>query len=108
MAEVRLVVDAWTRFDLALRTGDGVDDESYAALRSALSACAKVWAHQDAVPRILANVLVEIVPATEANADLYHGAARAQVLTASVELQELAWACVPVTESEMESLLEGP
>jgi len=47
---------------------DGLSERAYERLRDALQACASSWEGQDFVPRLGANILVDIFPATEASA----------------------------------------
>jgi hypothetical protein len=64
---------AWEDFTVALRMRDGLSARAYERLRDALRACARSWEGRDSVPRLGANILVDIFPATEASADLYQG-----------------------------------
>ncbi|MGW0786430.1 hypothetical protein [Streptomyces sp. NPDC002913] len=88
------MADAWTAFDEALREGRGVDQNAYAALKETLRLCAQEWEALDAIPRLAANILVDIFAATEANAALYQGAMADQAMEAAYELHDLAGACV--------------
>jgi len=56
---------AWQEFDIQLRMRKGFDEDSYTVLKSALATCAESWAAQDAIPRVGANILVDIFAATE-------------------------------------------
>lgn len=63
--------------------------------------CAEEWAVYDAVPREGANVLVDVFPATEANAGLYEGEEVAeQVMDAAYELHDLVSACVALRDPD--------
>ncbi|WP_369776477.1 hypothetical protein [Streptomyces sp. R33] len=83
------LVGAWLSFDEGLRSGSGFDVEAYERLRRVLRGCAVAWAGCDAVPREGVNVLVDVFPATEANARLYEGEVADQVMEAAYELHAL-------------------
>jgi hypothetical protein len=77
---------------------DGLSERAYGRLRDALQACARSWEGRDFVPRLGANILVDIFPATEASAYLYSGEERARILEISFYLQDLVRECVGVRE----------
>ncbi|WP_210634130.1 hypothetical protein [Streptomyces sp. GESEQ-13] len=95
---VSRMAQAWARFDESLRSGNGFDDTAYDALTAALRACAAEWAELDAIPRLGANVLVDLFPSTEANAALYRGEAADRVMRAAYELHTLAGHCVTLRQ----------
>ncbi|MGV9872012.1 hypothetical protein ACWDUG_04525 [Streptomyces cellulosae] len=95
---VSRMAQAWARFDESLRSGNGFDDTAYDALTAALRACAAEWAELDAIPRLGANVLVDLFPSTEANAALYRGGAADRVMRAAYELHALAGHCVALRQ----------
>ncbi|MFH9175483.1 hypothetical protein [Streptomyces albogriseolus] len=97
---VSRLVQAWSAFDESLRSGSGFDEPAYDALTAALRGCATAWARLDAVPRLGANVLVDIFPATEANAALYAGEAADRIVRAAYELHALAGRCVELPEGQ--------
>jgi hypothetical protein len=92
------LVDAWLSFDGRLRSGSGFDVAAYERPRRALRGCAEEWAVHDAVPQEGANVLVDVFPATEANAGVYEGEVAEQVMDAAYELHDLVSACVALPE----------
>ncbi|CAM5443882.1 hypothetical protein SALBM217S_07831 [Streptomyces griseoloalbus] len=51
-------------------------------------------------PRLGANVLVDLFPATEANAALYQGEAADRIMRAAYELHALAGDCVALREED--------
>lgn len=91
---VNRMVQAWATFDESLRMGNGFDEAAYDALTTALRVCANEWAELDAIPRLAANVLVDVFAATEANAALYEGEAADRVTEAAYELHDLVGECV--------------
>jgi hypothetical protein len=91
---VTRMVRAWATFDESLRTRNGFDEIAYAALTEALRACATEWAELDAIPRLGANVLVDVFAATEANAGLYEGDIADRVREAAHALHDLVGECV--------------
>ncbi|MBJ6630150.1 hypothetical protein [Streptomyces sp. I4(2020)] len=91
---VSSLVQAWATFDESLRSGGGFDEPAYDGLTAALRGCATAWAQRDAIPRLGANVLVDIFPATEANAALYRGEAADRMMRAAYDLHALAGRCV--------------
>ncbi|MGB9994153.1 hypothetical protein ACPMJQ_06155 [Streptomyces pseudogriseolus] len=97
---VSSMVRAWTTFDGPLRSGSGFDERAYDALTTALRACAAEWARGDAVPRLGANVLVDLFPATGTNAALYEGEAADRIMRAAYELHALAGDCVALREGD--------
>lgn len=81
-------------FLVALRSNDGFSQELYDELADALRACASAWQDEDSIPRLGANVLVDIVPATQAAADAYPEPVRQRVYDASFALYDLVAECV--------------
>ncbi|WP_236060775.1 hypothetical protein [Actinacidiphila acididurans] len=88
------LANAWQEFDTPLRMRKGFDENAYLTLKTALQACAESWVSLDAIPRLGANILVDIFPATEGNVGLYTGEAADRVMEAAYELQELVGECV--------------
>ncbi len=72
--------------------------EAYERLRRALRGCVEAWAGFDAIPRVGVNVLVDVFPATEANAGLYEGEVADRVMDAAYELHDLVGACVALRD----------
>ena len=71
------LVSAASEFIIGLRMREGVSEGAFQRLSSALRSCASAWDGLDEIPRLAANVLVDIFPAVEAS--------RLRSLTASVE-----------------------
>ncbi|MFE3558928.1 hypothetical protein ACFXKW_29325 [Streptomyces sp. NPDC059193] len=94
------MIEAWLSFDDRLRAGRGLDAQAYERLRRALRACAEEWAGADAIPRVGANALVDVFPATEANAALYAGEEADRIMGAAYELHDLVGACVALRDPE--------
>jgi hypothetical protein len=92
------LLDAWGDFIVGLRMRDGFSARGYERLRAALQACASSWEGRDSIPRLGANILVDIFPATEASADLYTGEEQARIRKISFYLQDLVQECVGVRE----------
>ncbi|MGA5069171.1 hypothetical protein ACPB9E_36370 [Streptomyces exfoliatus] len=88
------MAEAWAAFDESLRMQQGIDEGIYTSLKEALHACAEVWATLDAIPRLGANILVDVFAATEANANLYEGELADRITAAAYELHELVGECV--------------
>ncbi|MEU9713927.1 hypothetical protein [Streptomyces sp. NPDC047976] len=88
------LIEAWLAFDHRLSSGSGFDEEGYGRLRAALRACAQAWSADDVIPRAGASVLVDVFPATEANASLYAGETADRVMNAAYALHELVGDCV--------------
>jgi hypothetical protein len=93
LAELRA---AWEDFIVGLRVRDGFSAEAYERLRGALQACASSWEGRDCVPRLGANILVDIFVATEGTADLYDGEEKEKIQEISFYLQDLVQACVGI------------
>ena len=89
---------AWGDFIVALRMRDGLSARAYERLRNALQACARSWEGRDSVPRLGANILVDIFLATEASADLYTGEEQTKIREVAFYLQDLVRECVGVRE----------
>ncbi|WP_260145497.1 hypothetical protein [Streptomyces sp. 2132.2] len=88
------MIAAWAAFDDSLRMRNGFNEVIYDSLKQSLHACADAWAMLDAIPRVGANILVDIFAATEANADLYEGELTDRVMEAAYELHDLVGECV--------------
>jgi hypothetical protein len=93
-AEAERLEQASGDFLVALRSNDGFLRPLYDRLADALRECAAAWRGQDRIPRLGANVLVDIVPATQAAADAYPEPVRQQIYDASFELADLVAECV--------------
>ena len=100
-SEIDLLLDAWKRFDVGLTMGEGYKSEDDAQLRQALGRCADAWKELDAIPRIGANILVDIFPATEANAERYQGPDRQSLIEAAYHLQALVQECVRLRDEDL-------
>ena len=85
---------AWEAFDIPVREGEGLDDGLLESLKSALQSFADSWASSDSIPRLAANILVDIFPATESNASLYDETEAERITQAAYELHELVGECV--------------
>jgi hypothetical protein len=96
--EISELLSAWEQFDLGLHLREGMSESAYDRLRAALLACANAWGDLPAIPRLGANVLVDMFPATEANAELYDGEVRDRILAISFEIQDLVRECVAISE----------
>ena len=94
------LADAWGEFIVALRSNEGFRADPYAALVGVLRDCAPGWWQVDAIPKSGANVLVEIVPATQAAAEAYDEPVRTRVLDASFELYDLVVECFATTRAD--------
>ncbi len=101
-SEVEELVSAWVAFSVPLRMKDGFDESSFAGLTSALTHCAEAWRGSDAIPRLAANVLVDIAPVMEALATSYEETMAARIRDAGFRLQELVADCVAVDDPELE------
>ncbi|MEV0713774.1 hypothetical protein [Asanoa sp. NPDC050611] len=93
------LIAAWKRFDIALWSHDGFDEAAFEELKSALELCAREWAGQPSIPRVGANILVDIFPATESNAAACPGEQGRRILDAALTLQNLVWKCVALDQS---------
>lgn len=96
--ELSLLAGSWKEFDLALRENRGINEPALIVLKDALQKCALAWVNCDTIPRLGVSILVDIVPATESNSQLYSGELGAKVLAVAYELQELVWECVKIDE----------
>ncbi|GID98573.1 hypothetical protein ACFQFC_12965 [Amorphoplanes digitatis] len=85
---------SWTVFDESLRSGEGINEGALKSLKESLRACAEAWAEFDAIPRLGANILVDVFAATEANANLYQGELADKVMSVAYELHDLIGECV--------------
>lgn len=99
--ELRALAKSWEKFDLSLRMDRGLDREALVFLKRSLEECAEAWAGSEWIPRLGANILVDIVPATESNSYRYEGDIKEQILEVIYELQELVWNCVQIDEHEI-------
>lgn len=89
---------AWEDFIVGLRMRQGLSESSLERLRESLRACASAWEGHESIPRLGANILVDIFPATEASADLYEEEVRARIQEVSFHLQDLVQECVAVQD----------
>jgi hypothetical protein len=92
--EIDQLIQAWLEFDETLRMRQGFNEELLARLKEALRVCVVSWESLDALPRAGVNILVDIFPATESNADLYDKDVSDRIMQAAFELQELVGECV--------------
>ncbi|WP_043265911.1 hypothetical protein [Streptomyces sp. CT34] len=95
------LASSWERFDVSLRMRRGFDEMAFNQLKTALAQCAESWASSDTIPRLAANILVDIFPATEGNSPLYSGPEAEKITEAAYELQELVTECVAVDEESL-------
>lgn len=92
------LAETWVKFATALRMREGFDDEQYRFLVSAFTDLAKEWAELDHLPRYMMNILVDVFPAMEANAEIYTGELKQKILDAAYELHGLVQECVALKE----------
>jgi hypothetical protein len=83
-------------FDEALNERRGLDEAALRRLQSALKRCAAEWEGRHDIPRMAANVLVDLFPATQSIADAYDGDERLRIQEAAFHLQDLVMECVGV------------
>lgn len=98
--ETAELLSAWEQFDLGLHLREGLSENAYARLCDALLTCSAAWRDLPAIPRLGVNILVDMFPATEANADLYDGDLRKRIQEIAFEIQDLIRQCVAVSEGE--------
>jgi len=94
--DVEALIVAAEKLTVPLRMRQGLDEAAYDSLRQALRVCADAWRERDTVPKVAANVLVDLAPAIEASSYLYSDDYRARVQQAAVEIGDLVRACVAV------------
>lgn len=94
--EVDALVSAWESFSVPLRMRDGFDAGALDGVLSALNACAEAWRDSETIPRLGANVLVDMVPTMQALAGSYDEPTASRIIEASYAVQELVWKCVAV------------
>lgn len=92
--EVDALLAAAEKFTVPLRMGQGIDETALDALRGALRACADAWRDRDLVPKLAANVLVDLYPAVEASSYLYGDDYAPRVRTVAEEIGDLVRSCV--------------
>lgn len=95
---VARLADAWEKFDVPLRMHEGFNEESFVKLKGVLKECSESWATLDSIPRLAVNILVDIFPATEGNADLYEKVISEKIVQMAFELQELVGECVALND----------
>jgi hypothetical protein len=94
MPEVEALITAAERFTVPLRMGQGIDDIAYESLRDALRMCAIAWRTEDLVPKVAANVLVDLYPAVEASSYIYGDDYGPRVRAIAEEIGDLVRSCV--------------
>jgi len=92
---------AWGEFIVGLRMRDGLNENALERLHEALKSCESVWKGKGSIPRLGANILVDIFQATEGAAYAYEDEQQARILEASFYLQDLVRQCVGIDDSEM-------
>lgn len=88
------LVEAWDDYIVPLRSNEGFQEERYEALAAALRNCASEWRDAESIPRLAANVLVDVVPLSQAAAEAYEEPVRQQIMDASFTLYDLVIECV--------------
>lgn len=94
--ETRCMAEAWKAFDLSLRDGHGFNEIAFNELCEALRGCSAAWAGSDVIPRLAVNIMVDIFPSTEGNAELYDAEVSEKIMESAYKLQELVWDCVAI------------
>lgn len=92
--EVNELLAAAEQFTVPLRMGQGMDDIALGRLRDALRQCEDAWRDRDTVPKVGANVLVDLYLAVDASSYLYEDDYQALVRDAAIEISDLVRACV--------------
>lgn len=93
---VTALLQAVEAFGVPLRSGEGFNEAGFQSLVDALRACATAWADADTIPKLAANVLVDLAPATEAASYAYRDAVAERIREASYTLADLIRDCVAV------------
>lgn len=95
---VATLLAASEAFDVPLRLGEGFDEQRFAHLCQALRACAQEWAEAEVIPKVAANVLVDLFPAIESCSYLpfYHGEEAQRIRDAAQTLGDLVRECVAI------------
>lgn len=83
-------------FTVALRIGHGFSDPKFQALCNSLRACAELWAADDSIPKLAANVLVDLWPSIQACSYLYSGDEADRIMKAADEVADLTRTIVAV------------
>jgi hypothetical protein len=100
--ELRALLKTWGDFSLSLRYREPFDETMFNDFRDALQACAIRWEGERMIPRLLANVLVDVYMAVDACASGYRDDEAEQIRDAAIGLQDLVHQCVGISPSEME------
>lgn len=88
------LADAWGDYIVALRSNEGFQEDLYDRLAGALRECAAEWQDADSIPKLAANVLVDIVSVSQSAAGAYDEPVRKRIMDASFELYDLVNDCV--------------
>lgn len=99
---VRDLLKAVEGFVVRLRQGEGFDKRRFDRLCKVLRACAKEWSQADAIPKVAANVLVDLFPAIESCSYLpfYRDGEAQRIRDAAQKIGELVRECVTVESHE--------
>ena len=101
------LLDSSGAFYVPLRMGEGFDESAYRRLCDALQASAAALTKDDAVPKRVVNVLIDLVPALDAARYLYRGALDERLNQAIDELSDLAQTCA-VEGDKVSSSADAP
>lgn len=83
-------------FLISLRMMDGFDEDKFEALIQALEECAREWSEMDSIPKVGANVLVDLYPVMISASYLYSDS-EAEIIRQKAEIVgELVRECVRV------------
>lgn len=79
-----------------LRAGDGLPEASAKELLSSLAACAEAWRMDSTVPKVAANLLVDLATGIAAQGHAYGGAEGVAITRFADDVSELIRRCVEV------------
>lgn len=81
------------QFTVPLRMGQAMDEVAFGKPRDALRECADAWRDRDTVPKVGANVLVNLYLAVDASSYLYEDDYQPLVRDAAGETSDLVREC---------------
>lgn len=70
-SELHELVVSSEQFLVPLRMGEGFDRDKFQNLCLALNKCATIWATRDSIPKLAANILVDLYPSIISASYLY-------------------------------------
>lgn len=98
----RELAKCWFAFAVPLRSGLGFDEDKLQLLREALENCAEAWSQVNFIPKLAANIFIDLFSTMDSSAYLYDEQTAEKIRYASDVVTDLARSCALVEDLDLD------